>query len=61
MSTTPPAQNPRPAPVMTMPTTLRSAAARSTASRISPSIAPVHALSESGRFSVMVATGSSTS
>ena len=45
-----PAQNARPAPVTTMPTTARSAAARRSASLISASIPFVHAFSEAGRF-----------
>src|SRR4051794_35394352 len=56
-----PAQNPLPAPVMTMPTTSGSRSARPTASRTSAPIRLVHAFSASGRLRVMVATGSSTS
>ena len=56
-----PAQNPRPAPVSTMPTTAGSASAVATAWRTSLPMRLVHALSWSGRLRVMVATGSSTS
>src|SRR3984957_1383762 len=56
-----PAQNPRPAPVITMPTTRGSRSAWLTAWRTSKPILSVQALSTSGRFSVIVATGSSTS
>ena len=56
-----PAQNARPAPVTTMPTTDRSAAALWSASLISPSIVSVHAFIDAGRFKVMTATGSLTS
>ena len=56
-----PAQNARPAPVMMMPTTAGSALARATASRISRSMRLVQAFIASGRFNVIVATGSSTS
>ena len=56
-----PAQNPLPAPVMTMPTTAGSCSAAPTASRTSSAIVCVHTLSASGRFRVIVATGSSTS
>ena len=56
-----PAQNPRPAPVITMPTTRGSRSAWLTACRTSMPIRSVHAFSASGRFSVIVATGSSTS
>ncbi len=56
-----PEQNPRPAPVMTMPTTRGSRAASSTASRNAASIENVSAFNVSGRFRVIVATGSSTS
>jgi hypothetical protein len=55
-----PAQNPRPLPVMTMPITTGSAAARSTQLRIAAIIGCVIALSLSGRRSVTVATGPST-
>jgi hypothetical protein len=56
-----PAQNARPAPVSTMPTTSGSASARETAWRTSAPIACENPFNVSGRFSVMVATGSSTS
>ncbi len=56
-----PAQNARPAPVITMPTTARSASARATAWRTSAPMRVVQALRRSGRCSVMVATGSTTS
>ena len=56
-----PAQKPLPAPVRTMPTTCGSASALPMASRTSLAIVWVQALSCSGRFSVMMATGSSTS
>ena len=56
-----PAQNPLPAPVSTMPTTSGSRSARPTASRTSLAIVWVQAFSASGRFSVMIATGSSIS
>ena len=55
-----PAQNARPAPVMTIPTTAGSASARSTAWRTSAAIRWVQAFSCAGRSRVMVATGSST-
>ena len=56
-----PAQKPRPAPVRTMPTTAGSSTALVRASRSSISIVGVQAFSASGRLSVTVATGSSTS
>ncbi len=56
-----PAQNPRPAPVITIPTTSRSRSARLAASASSAPIVGVHAFSASGRFNVIVATGSDTS
>jgi hypothetical protein len=56
-----PAQKPRPAPVMTMPTTRWSTTHASTARRISPSVWYVKALSLSGRFRRITATGSSIS
>ena len=55
-----PAQNARPAPVITMPTTAGSRSARYTAWRTSTAMLVVQALSASGRLRVMVATGSAT-
>jgi hypothetical protein len=56
-----PAQNPRPAPVRTITRTASSRAASPIARRTSPPITSVHALSFSGRFSVIVAMRSFTS
>ena len=55
-----PEQKPRPAPVITIALTASSASAFVRASRNSPAITTVQALSLSGRLSVMVATRSST-
>ena len=55
-----PEQKPRPAPVITIARTPSSASALVRASRSSPAITTVQALSFSGRFSVTVATRSST-
>ena len=56
-----PAQNPRPAPVRTMPTTRSSRSAAAIACFISAIMLPVIAFNCSGRFRVIVAIGSSTS
>ena len=56
-----PAQNPRPAPVVTIAPTAGSSLARLMASTCSSAIVGVHALSRSGRFSVITATSSRTS
>ena len=56
-----PAQNARPAPVTITARTASSASAWSNATSSSSSIVPVKALSCSGRFSVMIAAGPSTS
>ena len=56
-----PAQKPRPAPVSTITTTRGSDSAAAIACFTSAAIRLVQALSWAGRFSVMVAIGSSTS
>lgn len=56
-----PAQKPRPAPVVTIAPTAGSSLARAMASVCSTAIVGVHALSRSGRLSVMIATSPRTS
>src|SRR2546422_318506 len=58
--TSPPAQNPRPAPVSTITPTAASAASRGSASSSASSIGPDSALSRSGRLRVSTATPSFT-
>ena len=58
-SISPPAEKPRPSPVTTRTRITSSAATLVSTSRISSRIGPPNALSLSGRFSLMVATGPS--